>query len=182
MPVVILTKTHSLEDPALVALNWQHSTPLDAIGGSSATSETASLHHWMRARYSFLLKRLLFAPLDIPILLQMPHQNMRNPYPSLCGFEGVWVTHMFYNAPLSLGVFLPKSPLKEMFPFKSSRRCMFGGRGGSDGRTFPHLPGNIRGGTVSRNLQKTVIVYISLLHVSYAPCIWFGACNWRDIY
>lgn len=62
MPVVIVTKTHSLEDPALVAFNWQHSTPLDAIGGSSATSETASLHHWMRARYSFLLTPIVCAP------------------------------------------------------------------------------------------------------------------------
>lgn len=73
------------------------------------------------------------------------------------------------------GVLLPKSPpppspLKEMFPFKAPEDACLEGEG-RDGRTFPHLPGNIRGGTVSRNLQKTVIVYISLLHVSYAPCI-----------
>lgn len=71
---------------------------------------------------------------------------------------------------LSLGVFLPKSPLKEMFPFKAPEDACFEGEE-RNGRTFPHLPGNIRGGTVSRNLLKTVIVYISLLHVSYAPCI-----------
>lgn len=48
-------KTESLEDPALAAFNWQHSTPLDAIGGSVATSEAASFRHWMLAGYSFLL-------------------------------------------------------------------------------------------------------------------------------
>lgn len=41
---------------------------------------------------------------------------------------------MFYNAPLSLGipgVFLPKSPLKEMFPFKAPEdACFEGERGG----------------------------------------------------